>query len=430
MSHGEPPQDLHAERSLLGGLLQSNVEIDNVQGLVSSADFYRMPHQLIYDTMLMLRMDGKPADPVTMVNELARSGDLLRIGGGEYLLDMIQECPSAVNAVYYAEIVADKAILRRLQEAGVRIIQMAENGHQGADAMGVVEQAWNELEKLVSHRRGNVVAESVDMVSAFMDLMESPAAPAMSTGIPALDKALDGGFRPGTMIVVGARPGVGKSLLLQQFTQAAAEAGHGAMFISMEMSETELMERFLARESEIPLTSIRRRQLHREQKRLLAAAGQRIAKLPLAVVDLSHVSLSLIAARARERQRTARGLAMIAVDYVQLMTVGNPRSTRQEQVAENSRGLKRIARDLQVPVVVAAQLNRGPEGRIDKKPEMSDLRETGSLEQDADVVILLNPDPTDDRVMELIIAKHRQGRTGKVTVPLATEFSQIGCVNA
>jgi len=423
-----PPRDDAAERSLLGALLLSPNEIDNVAPIIAVEDFYRFPHQTIYEAICMVHRDGRPADPVTVMAELTRAGTAVKVGGGNYLLDMMAFCPVATNAVYYAEQVADKAILRRLQEAGGLVIQWTEGGAGGgASALDLVERARLELDKIAQGRGGARVTDVEDLVNNALDNLTLPEVPGVPTGITELDQVLDGGLRPGSMTIVAARPGVGKSLLLQQLAKAAASiSSRGSMLFSLEMSEQEIMERLLAEQSGVPLTTLRRRTMAAEQWAMLDEASLRIARWPFAIVDDSYIGIAGITALARQRQRTVRGLGFIAVDYIQLMAPENRRDPREQQVAGNSRGLKRVARDLQVPLVVAAQLSRKGEDRADKTPLVSDLRESGSLEQDADTVILLDFDPNEPYYMTLIIGKNRHGRTGRITIPLDTKYARIG----
>ena len=426
----QPPQDLDAERSVLGGMLLSRDAIDAVvETLAEPQDFYRPAHQTLYEVILDLTGRGDPADAVTVAAELHRRGDLGRLGGAPYLHTLMSAVPTAANAHYYAEIVAEKAILRRLVEAGTRIVQLGHHGNERGQAADVVERARASLDAVALDARGGTRASEIDdLGAAALTRYANPAPAGVSTGCPDLDGILGGGLRPGTLTVIGARPATGKTVVGMCLAVNAARRQHGALFISLEMTEAELTDRVLANLGSIRLGNLITHRLTERDWSAVQRAVDRLHEMPLAIVDNPHMGLVGIRSLARDRLRTPRGLGILVVDYLSLMLPADPRAPRHEQVAAMSRGLKLLAKELHVPVVALHQLNRNPEGRQDRKPSMSDLRESGAVEQDADNVWLLHrPDRQDDPragEIDFIIAKNRQGATGLVTQAWAPHFAR------
>lgn len=429
----QPPQDLAAEQSVLGGMLLNRDAIsDVVEALTGPTDFYRPAHQTVYEVILDLFGRGEPADAVTVSAELQRRGELMRLGGAPYLHTLISTVPTAANAHYYAEIVAEKATLRRLVEAGTRIVQLGYHGAENGEVADVVERARGSLDDVALVARGGTRATEIDdLAAAALIRYANPAPAGVPTGCPDLDAILGGGLRPGTLTVIGARPATGKTVVGMCVALNAARRGHGALFVSLEMTEAELTDRVLANLSSIRLNHLITHQLSDRDWGALESAIDRLNGLPLAIVDNPHMGLVGIRSLARDRLRTPRGLGIIVVDYLSLMLPADPKAPRHEQVAAMSRGLKLLAKELHVPVVALHQLNRNPEGRQDRRPSMSDLRESGAVEQDADNVWLLHrPDAVnrdDPRAGEIdfIIAKNRQGSTGVVTELWLPHYARV-----
>jgi replicative DNA helicase len=429
--HGlQPPQDLAAEQSVLGGMMLSRDAIaDVVEALAGPGDFYKPAHQSVYEVILELFGRGDPADAVTVAAELHRRGDLGRLGGAPYLHSLIAAVPTASNADYYAELVADKAILRRLVQAGTRITQLGYHGNETGDVADVVERARASLDEVALVARGGTrAAEIDDLAAAALTRYANPAPAGVPTGCPDLDGILGGGLRPGTLTVIGARPATGKTVVGMCLALNAAQRGHGALFVSLEMTEAELTDRVLANLGSIRLGHLITHKLSDRDWEAVQSAVDRLHGMPLAIVDNPHMGLVGIRSLARDRLRTPRGLGLLVVDYLSLMLPADPKAPRHEQVAAMSRGLKLLAKELHVPVVALHQLNRNPEGRQDRRPSMSDLRESGAVEQDADNVWLLHrPEPGDPREGEIdfIIAKNRQGATGVVTQLWAPQYARV-----
>lgn len=575
----QPPQDLAAEQSVLGGMLLSKDAIADVLERLRPGDFYRPVHQNIYDAILDLYGRGEPADAVTVAAELDRRGLLRRVGGAPYLHTLIATVPTAANAGYYAGIVAEKALLRRLVEAGTRVVQYGYAGADGADVTEVVDRAQAEIYEVTERRLSEDFVALEDLLQPTMDEIDAIAsggglARGVPTGFIELDE-LTNGLHPGQMVIVAARPGMGKALALDtplptptgwttmgevgvgdwlldadgqptaviaatdvlrgrpcfavefsdgtvivadaahQWPTAAgvrttvqlrsgldvvAAAGsvprHGrsggtallapplrlvavrrvpsvpvrcvqvdnaehlylagagmvpthnstlaldfmrscsikhrlaSVIFSLEMSKSEIVMRLLAAEAKIKLSDMRSGRMSDDDWTRLARRMSEISEAPLYIDDSPNLTMMEIRAKAR-RLRQKADLRMVVVDYLQLMTSGKKFESRQVEVSEFSRNLKLLAKELELPVVALSQLNRGPEQRTDKKPMLADLRESGSLEQDSDMVILLHRPDAFDRddprggEADLIVAKHRNGPTKTVTVAHQLHLSRF-----
>ncbi|WP_406282453.1 replicative DNA helicase [Nocardia sp. NBC_00881] len=570
-----------AEQSVLGGMLLSKDAIADVVEVIRPGDFYRPAHQAVYDTILDLYGRGEPADPVTVAAGLDRRGELKRIGGAPYLVTLTQTVPTAANAGYYAEIVAEKAILRRLVEAGTRIVQYGYAGADGQDIAEVVDRAQAEVYEVTERRTTEDFLPLEELLQPTMDEIDSIASRGgISLGVPTGFTELDevtNGLHPGQMIIVAARPGVGKALALdtplptssgwttmgevrvgdelldaqghptrvvaatdvlterpcyeiefsdgtviiadeqhQWLTVARSDesrpavrttgeivhtvrteddepnhsvpstarsesrrivdvrkidsvpvrcvevdnsdhlylAGqtmvpthnstlgmdfmrscsikHGlaSVIFSLEMSRTEIVMRLLSAEAKIKLGDMRSGRMSDDDWTKLARRMSEISEAPLFVDDSPNLTMMEIRAKAR-RLKQRHDLKLVVVDYLQLMTSGKKVESRQQEVSDFSRNLKLLAKELEVPVVAISQLNRGPEQRTDKRPMVSDLRESGSLEQDADMVILLHRPDAFERddprggEADLILGKHRNGPTATITVAHQLHLSRF-----
>ena len=431
----QPPQDLAAEQSVLGGMMLSKDAIADVVEVLRPGDFYRPAHQAVYDCVLDLYGRGEPADAVTVSAELERRGELRRVGGAPYLHTLIATVPTAANAGYYAEIVAEKAILRRLVEAGTRIVQLGYAGSEGADVNEVVDRAQSSIYEVTERRMSEDYVALEELLQPTMDEIDAIASRGGSslgvpTGFEDLD-AVTNGLHPGQMIIVAARPGIGKSTLGLDFTRSCSvKHGMTSAIFSLEMSRTEIVMRMLSAEAKIRLADMRGGRMTDDDWTRLARRMSEISEAPMFVDDSPNLTMMEIRAKAR-RLKQRHDLKLIVVDYMQLMTSGKRVESRQQEVSEFSRQLKLLAKELEVPVVAISQLNRGPEQRTDKRPMLADLRESGSLEQDADMVLLIHrPDAwerDDPRAGEadLILAKHRAGPTTTVTVAHQLHYSRF-----
>jgi len=563
----QPPQDIVAEQSVLGGMLLSKDAIADVVERLRPGDFYRPAHQNIYDVVVDLSSRGEPADAVTVAADLDRRGLLRRIGGAPYLHTLISTVPTAANAGYYAGIVAEKALLRRLVEAGTRVVQYGYAGAEGSDVAEVVDRAQAEIYDVTDRRMSEDFVPLEQLLQPTMDEIDAIAssggrASGVPTGFVELDDVTNG-LHPGQMVIVAARPGVGKALALDtplptpagwttmgdvavgdellgadgrptrvvaatevmfgrpcyevefsdgttivadeqhlwSTTRGVVETGSlaphedvigpkaspstwkvgtvreiastpvrcvqvdapdhlylagpgripthnstlaldflrscsikhqmASVIFSLEMSKSEIVMRLLSAEAKIKLADMRSGRMSDDDWRRLARRMSEISEAPMYIDDSPNLTMMEIRAKAR-RLRQKSELKLIVVDYLQLMTSGKKFESRQQEVSEFSRSLKLLAKELQVPVVALSQLNRSPEQRTDKKPMLADLRESGAIEQDSDIVILLHrPDLFDqdneERLGEadLIIAKHRNGQTRTVTVAHQLHYARF-----
>lgn len=431
----QPPQDLAAEQSVLGGMMLSKDAIADVLERLRAKDFYRPNHQKIYDAILDLFSQGEPADAVTVAAELDRRGVLRRIGGAPYLHTLIATVPTAANAGYYAGIVAEKAVLRRLVEAGTRVVQYGYAGAEGADVAEVVDRAQAEIYDVTEDRGSEDMVALENLLQPTMDEIDAIQAgggrgQGVPTGFADLDE-LTTGLHGGQMIIVAGRPGQGKSTLAMDFMRSCSiKHGRASVIFSLEMSKSEIVMRLLSAEARIKLADMRAGRMSDDDWTQMARRMGEISDAPLFIDDSPNLTMMEIRAKAR-RLKQKTDLQLIVVDYLQLMTSGKKVESRQTEVAEFSRSLKLMGKELDVPVVAVCQLNRGPEQRVDKVPQLSDLRETGQLEQDADVVILLNRPDGYDRdspragEADLIVAKHRNGPTKTITVASTLHVSSF-----
>ncbi len=432
-----PPQDVAAEQGVLGGMLLSKDAIADVVEILKTNDFYRPVHATVYDVILDLYGRGEPADALTVAAALADSGELQRIGGVPYLHTMIESVPTAANASYYARIVADRAILRRLVEAGTKIVQLGYNtsGNAGGDVDDIVDRAQQAIYDVTEKRVSEDFAALGDMLQPTLDEIEAVgAAGGVMSGVPTgfadLDRLLNG-LHPGQLIIVAGRPGLGKSTASMDFARnAAIRHGCASAIFSLEMSKIEMVMRLLSAEARVPLHTLRSGQLSDDDWTKLARRMGEISEAPIFVDDTPNMNLMEIRAKAR-RLKQRHNLKMLVIDYLQLMSSPKKTESRQQEVSELSRGLKLLAKEIECPVIGVSQLNRGPEQRTDKRPQLSDLRESGSIEQDADVVILLHRDDYYDKESprageaDFIVAKHRNGPTDTITVAAQLHLSRF-----
>ncbi|MEY3966527.1 MAG: replicative helicase [Actinomycetota bacterium] len=427
------PHNLDAEQSTLGGMLLSQEAVAEVFEMVSGSDFYAPKHELIFNAILNLFGKGEPTDVIAVSDELNKQGNLIRAGGADYLHSLTSYVPTAANASYYAQIVAEKAILRRLIEAGTRI---AQSGYESqGEVTDLVNQAQAEVYKVVSQTsKEDYVGLSDSIEAAIHEIETAQKRGGELTGIPTgftdLD-ALTHGLHPGQLVIVAARPAVGKSTFALDIARAAAiKHNKATIFFSLEMGRAEIAMRMLAAESSIYLQSMRKGNLSEADWTRLAAIRGKINDAPLYIDDSPNMSLVEIRAKCRRLAQQV-DLKMVVIDYIQLMSSGKKVESRQQEVSEFSRALKLLAKELGIPVVALSQLNRQTEQSKDKRPEISHLRESGSLEQDADVVVLLHREGIYEKdhpragEADLILAKQRNGPTGTVVVAFHGQYSRF-----
>jgi replicative DNA helicase len=426
-----PPQDLIAEQSVLGAMMLSKDAIADVIENLREDDFYKPAHATIYASILDLFGRGEPADAITVSNYLTKNGTLSNIGGPAYLHTLVASVPTAANASYYGTIVAERAILRRLVDAGTRIAQMGYSGD--AEVTALVDRAQAEVYEVTSRRASEDYSPLSDIMPGALAEIEAiengGTGSGVRTGFAKLDE-ITNGLHPGQLIIVAARPAVGKSTLALDFARSASiKNGMASVIFSLEMGRNEIVMRLLSAEAGVSLANMRNGSMgEAEWDRMAKKMGQ-VNEAPLFIDDSPNMTMMEIRAKAR-RLKQRFDLKLLVLDYMQLMSSGRRVESRQVEVSEFSRSLKLLAKELEIPVVALSQLNRGPEQRQDKRPMLSDLRESGSLEQDADMVILLHREDMYDKETrsgeaDFIIAKHRNGQTGTVEVAFQGHYSRF-----
>jgi replicative DNA helicase len=414
-------------------MLLSQEAVAEVFETVSGVDFYAPKHELIFNAVLNLFGRGEPTDVIAVTDELNKQGNLVKAGGADYLHSLTGYVPTAANAGYYAKIVADKAILRRLIEAGTRIAQA------GYESQGEVEdlvnQAQAEIYKVSSQSsKEDYVPLSDSLEAAIHEIEGAQKRGGELTGVPTGFTDLDAythGLHPGQLVIVAARPAVGKSTFaLDLARNASVKHNQATIFFSLEMGRAEIAMRLMSAESSIYLQSMRKGTVTDADWTRLAAVRGRINDAPLYIDDSPNMSLVEIRAKCRRLAQQV-DLKLVVIDYIQLMSSGKKVESRQQEVSEFSRALKLLAKELGLPVVALSQLNRQAEQAKDKKPELSHLRESGSLEQDADVVVLLHREGIYEKdhpragEADLILAKQRNGPTGTVVVAFHGQYSRF-----
>ncbi|MDZ4179216.1 MAG: replicative DNA helicase [Coriobacteriia bacterium] len=438
--HLVPPHNLEAEQALLGSLFLSKDATEIALNMVTYEDFYRPAHQLIYKAMEHLYNTSVPIDHVSIADRLEATGDLDRAGGKAYLLDITQVVPTAANAGRYAEIVARTAMLRSLIEAATQIVNM---GYQAPDDLQEVAEEAERLIFEVTNKRisGNFRAINELLELSFKQLEELFDKQEHITGVPTGFKDLDkllAGLHRSDLIILAARPAVGKTALALNIAVNAAKAGATVALFSLEMSAEQLIQRILCSEARINSQDVRTGYIKDPDWGNIHRAMGQLAELDFHVDDTPATSILEVRAKSRRLMRDKPD-GLIIVDYLQLMQPQHRRTeNRQTEIAEISRGLKILAKELRVPVVALSQLSRAVEQRAGKRPQLSDLRESGAIEQDADVVMFIdrNTDPHnvededgDDRpprgVAEVIVAKHRNGPIGSVRLVFNERYTKF-----
>jgi replicative DNA helicase len=432
-----PPQNLEAEQSVLGAVLLSDTALPAliIDERLRPEDFYREAHGHIYQAMLDLNVIGEPVDALTLVEHLKQTGRLEAVGGRAAVELLAGSVPAVGNVRQYARIVRENAMLRRLLHTAYEI-QERVHTHEAPprDLVDMAERAILEVAQEDSRKDFRSIEQLLD--SELDKLQRLSLEGTAITGTPSGFEDLDvitGGFQPGNLIVLAARPAMGKSSLMSNFAENAALGSQRAVALfSLEMSEGELAQRFIASQASIKGDDLRKGRVPQTRWSKILAASNRLAESPLYIDDSSDLSVLDVRAKSRRlAQQHADGLGLILIDYLQLMRASGHVENRVEQIGQISRGLKTLARELEVPVIALSQLNRGVEQRTDKKPVLSDLRESGSIEQDADLVMFIYRDEYYDKeseregIADLIIAKHRNGGLGTVELTFQKEYPRF-----
>lgn len=432
MTTDQMPHDLQAEQSTLGSVLHSSDVLGDVLAVVDADDFYRPAHRMILDSYVRLLDRGDPVDVTSVSAELDRQGQLERAGGQLYLHTLMSVSPSAGSGGHYAGIVADKAIARRFVTAGMQILQMA-NGPVD-DAARLVAAAQDIIYAASRAKDSREIGRLGDLLSGVLAEIEADAASDGIVGLPSGFSDLDevtGGFRPGELWIVAARPSVGKSMFgLDIARHAAIRKQIPSAYFSLEMSKSDLVKRLLSAESRVPLHDIRSGKICDDDWDRLSRRLGEIAEAPLFLHDSPSITAAEIRTKTRRLQAT-HGLRLVVVDYLQLMGSSGRVENRQQEVSAISLALKQMALKLGITVIALSQLNRTLEQRADKRPQMYDIRESGSIEQDADGIIMLYREelvePETSRLGEadLILVKNRSGAKGTITVAFQGHFSRF-----
>jgi replicative DNA helicase len=425
-----PPHNLEAEESVLGSMMLSAEAIAEVVETVRPGDFYRTANQRIFDALREIYGRGDPVDAITAVEELRRRGTLEEVGGHLYIHELVERVPTPAAAPSYARIVAEASLLRRLISAAADIMEAAYSAPE--DPERVADEAEQRIYDVARHDEKDQVATLHDLVDEAMTDLEriqnrESAFAGVPTGFRDVDTLLSG-MQAGNLIVVAARPGVGKSSFVTNLARNVAVDGTGVAMFSLEMSRWEIGMRLLCGEARVPWDSIRNKRVGAEDWSRIAQAADTLHEAPLFIVDSGNVTLVDIRAKARRLAARRPGLGLIIIDYLQLMSHSRRVDNRQQEIAEISRGLKMFAKELAIPIIAVSQLNRDPERRQDKRPQLSDLRESGAIEQDADVVMFIHRDDSDPAkkgLADLIVAKHRNGPTDTIPLTFLPHLTQF-----
>lgn len=418
-----PPQNLDAEKSLLGAVLIDEETLADITEHVTLRDFYEKRHSMIYDAMMRLYEKRKPVDLLTLTDELKRKKELEEVGGSAYLTELTNYVPTSAHAESYAEIVAQKAVRRRLIKASAEISEMGFN--EDSTTQELLQQAEAELFSVSDQSLKQDLVSIEEILTDSFDRMEElhrnkGQLRGVRTGYRDLDN-MTAGLQRSDLIILAARPAMGKTTLVTNLAyNVATIAKQPVLFFSLEMSKEQLVDRMLADASGVDAWNIRTGNLSDDDFSKLSDAMGEMAEAPIYIDDTPGVTVLEMRTKAR-RAAHEQPLGLIIVDYLQLMQgSGRDSGNRVQEVSEISRGLKLLARELNVPVIALSQLSRSVESRTPQIPQLSDLRESGSIEQDADIVMFIyreayyNPDTDRENITDLIIAKHRNGPTGKV----------------
>jgi replicative DNA helicase len=418
-----PPQNLEAEQSVLGAVLLESNALLKVIDIITEEDFYREGHRKIFRAMLDLFDKGEAIDLVTMSESLTRTNDLESVGGNSYLASLAGAVPTAANVVYHAKILKEKSILRHLLRTSTEIAsRVYESEHEADELLDIAEKRIFEISdkrvRTAFEPLRSVVKDSFTMIEHLYDKKE--AITGVPSGFPDLDD-MTTGFQKGDIIVVGGRPSMGKTALSLNIAQhVGVELKEPVAIFSLEMSTRQLVMRMLCSEAMVDSNRVRKGFVGKQDWHKLTSAAGRLTEAPIFIDDSSDINVLEMRAKAR-RLKMEHGLSLVIVDYLQLMRGRASFERREQEISDISRSLKSLAKELDIPVIALSQLNRGVELRTDKRPNLADLRESGAIEQDADVILFLYRDEVYDKhnpdkrgKAEAIVAKQRNGPTGLV----------------
>ena len=434
LSQRVPPQSIDAEMSVLGAMLIKKEAITQAQELLKADDFYREAHRLVYDAMLELAGNGEPVDLVTLTEALRKKEILEKVGGISFLTQLANYTPTAANIVYHAKIVKEKSELRHLIDAATEIASAA---YEATDEVtDIMDDAEKKILAVAANQTGgafepirNIVIDTVGRVETLYE--NQGGLTGISTGFRDLDRDTSG-LQKSDLILVAARPSMGKTAFTLNIATYAAMHGHTVAFFSLEMSKEQLVQRMLCSEGGIDSQRLHTGQITDDEWSRLVETADKLNRAPIYIDDTAGITVMELRSKAR-RLKAEHGLDLIVIDYLQLMqgrsSKGN--DSRQQEISEISRSLKALARELNVPLVALSQLSRSVESRQEKRPMLSDLRESGSLEQDADIVMFLyredyyQKETENQNITEISISKHRNGPIGSVNLYFRKEFTRF-----
>ncbi len=430
-----PPQNIEAEQAVLGSIIFDNEAVTKAIEALTPDDFYKESHRRLYRAMLDLFDKSEPIDIITLTDYLKKNNELEAVGGISYLSSLANSIPTSANIKYHSKIVREKALLRSLIQTATHITARVYEETPDADEM--VDYAEKLIFDIADKRTENsfasmdsVIKDSIKMIEHLYDKKESITG--ASSGFKDLDE-LTSGFQPGDLIIIGGRPGMGKTAFALNIAQhLGVEQKEPVAIFSLEMSKEQLALRMLCSEGKVDSSRVRKGFLSKQDWPKLTSAAGRLAEAPIFIDDSSALTVLEIRAKARRLKRERRGLSLVVIDYLQLMRSRGSFERREQEISDISRSLKALAKELKVPVIALSQLNRAVEHRGDRKPTLADLRESGAIEQDADVIIFIYKDGDQNRndsssrnIVKIDIAKQRNGPTGVVTLTFLAQSTKF-----
>jgi replicative DNA helicase len=427
------PYNIEAEQSILGGIFLKPDAVAKVIEIIKSDDFYKHSNKIIYEVMLECYEEGDVIDPLLVVEKLKKRQKLNEIGGEEELFDIIKSVPTAANIENYARIVKEKATLRKLIDVGTSIVELAYDGYDEVES--IMDRAENMIFKIAQDKEKKEVYSVKDLIDEEFERLEKVyqnkgEVTGISSNFTEFDK-MTSGFHPSDLVIIAARPSMGKTaFVLNLALSSAVKQKKGVLIFSLEMSNSQIFQRLISAEAKVPMKKLRNGFLDPEEWAKVGVATGRLAESPIFIADVPNVTVLEI--RAISRRLKAEGkLDMILIDYLQLIKGRERSDNRQQEISDISRTLKGLARELNVPVIALSQLSRATEQRSDRRPMLSDLRDSGAIEQDADVVIFLyrdeyyNEESEHKGLAEIIIGKQRNGPVGTIYLRFFNEITKF-----
>ena len=427
------PYNIEAEQSILGGIFLKPDAVAKVIEIIKSDDFYKHSNKIIYEVMLECYEEGDVIDPLLVIEKLKKRQKLNEVGGEEELFDIMKSVPTAANIENYAKIVKEKAVLRKLIDVGTSIVELAYDGYDEVEA--IMDKAENMIFIIAQDKEKKVVYSVKDLIDEEFERLEKVyqnkgEVTGISSTFTEFDK-MTSGFHPSDLVIIAARPSMGKTaFVLNLALSAAVKQKKGVLIFSLEMSNSQIFQRLISAEAKVPMKKLRNGFLDPEEWAKVGVATGRLAESPIFIADVPNVTVLEI--RAISRRLKAEGkLDMILIDYLQLIKGRDRSDNRQQEISDISRTLKGLARELNVPVIALSQLSRATEQRSDRRPMLSDLRDSGAIEQDADVVIFLyrdeyyNEESELKGLAEIIIGKQRNGPVGTVYLRFFNEITKF-----